>query len=386
MAGVGEASAIIGTIHIGFSLARTLIAVVGDYKSAREDINIVATEIDATLKQAAELDTLVSNNTRTRRLNDNGLQLAEKCKVDLTRIVEKLIGELTKAKIPKDQTYTIQPEDIEVGKFTRTAWVFLKPRVKVIQHELNNVRLQILLAHTCIDAESAPKASDRAAASKLIPGLRQSRAMARQMVRKAQNESDKAEESAMSNRGIEVQSAPFESGISIPPARRRLDATRRSRYASSRSTAGLPAQSPYGSALDESDTDRLAEEIRRELEQELLAKLEQQVEEQEAKKAYEQRMRDEAVEGYKKDTRDRLSVIKERSAETQRRLLAAFTSELPATEIQDFLDAQHSQELNDEFVQLMIDSYKAPSLSHNSVKDVDTLSQRTGSSHGSTKR
>jgi hypothetical protein len=391
MAGIGEASAIVATIQVGFSLAKTLIAVVSDYKSAREDISCVATEVDATLNQAAELDALVKNNATTRRLNDRGLKLAEKCKVDSTRIVDKLMRLLTKAGVPEDQPSTIEPEDIEVSNFSRAAWVFLKPQIIVIQRELNSIRLQILLAHTCIDAESAPSEKDRVAASKLVPGLRRSRQLACRLVREAQIQSDKANESAMSNRGMDLQSAPGISGISSPPAHRGSRATNGARISTSRRPLGredvVPqTQAPHRNALNDSDTDQVAEEIRRELEQELLTKLENKVKERDAVRASEKRLRDEAVERYKQDTRERLSTMKERSAATRQRLHATFTSELPDSEVQSFLDAQHQQELHDDFVELMIDEYKVPPLQIQHKQDIDTLSRHAESSRDSTKR
>jgi hypothetical protein len=391
MAGIGEATAIVATIEVGFSLAKTLIAVVSDYKSAREDISSVATEIDATLNQAAELDTLVKNNATTRRLNDRGLKLAEKCKLDSTRVVEKLMRLLTKAGVPEDQPSTIEPEDIEVNKFSRAAWVFLKPQILVIQRELNSIRLQILLAHTCIDAESAPSEKDRVAASKLIPGLRRSRQLACRLVREAQIQSDKANESAMSNRGMDLESAPGTSGVSSPPARRGSRAMNDARIGYSTRPPGRENVAPqtqilHHIALDDSDTDQVAAEIRLELNRELLADLENKVKEQDAIKAHEKRLRDEAVERYKQDTRERLTTMKERSAATRQRLHSAFTSELPDSEVQSFLDAQHQQELHDDFVELMIDQYKAPPLDIHHKQDDDALSRHAESSRDSTKR
>jgi len=77
--------------------------------------------------------------------------------------------------------------------------------------------------------------------------------------------------------------------------------------------------------------------------------------------------------------------MKDRVAETRQRLHATFTSELPDSEVDDFLNAQHQKELNDEFVELMIYSYKAPPLEDQHKQDLDTLSQHTGSSRGSMK-
>jgi hypothetical protein len=390
MAGIGEATAIAASIEIGLSLAKTLIAVVSDYKSAREDISSVATEVDATLNQAAELDALVKNNAHTRRLNDRGLRLAEKCKVDSTRIVEKLIRLLTKAGVPQDRSSTIEPEDIEVSKFGRTAWIFLKPQIVVIQRELNSVRIQILLLHTFIDAESASSARDRATALKLIPGLERSRQRALRMLRLAETQSDKAEGSAMSNRGMALQSAPGTSGISSPPkhqgSRVKDSKASDSRRLSHRMDVAPQSNLPRLTALNDDDKIRELEELRREVAQELLADVENEVKEQDAAKAHEKRVRDEAVERYKQDTRARLSTMKERSAETRQRLHATFTSELPDSEVQEFLNAQHQQELNDDFIELMIDAYKAPPLEEKPSQDLETLSQRPESSRESTKR
>ena len=391
MAGIGEATAIAASIEIGLSLAKTLVAVVSDYKSAREDISSVATEVDATLNQAAELDALVKNNDHTRRLNDRGLRLAEKCKVDSTRIVEKLIRLLTKAGVPGDHPSTIGPDDIEVSKFGRAAWIFLKPQIVVIQRELNSVRIQILLLHTFIDAQTASSERDRATALKLIPGLERSRQRALRLLRLAESQSDKAEGSAMSNRGMALQSAPGTSGISSPPTHQ-ASRVRDSRAASnSRRPPGRMDVVPQTNlprliALNDDDINQELEELRREVAQELLASVENDVKEQDAARAHEKRVRDEAVEEYKQDTRARLSTMKERTAETRQRLHATFTSELPDAEVQEFLNAQHQQELNDDFVELMIDAYKAPPLEEKPKQDLETLSQRPESSRESTKR
>jgi hypothetical protein len=195
----------------------------------------------------------------------------------------------------------------------------------------------------------------------------------------------------MSNRGMDLQSAPGISGIFSPPAHRGSTAINGARNSNSRRPPGredvVPqTQAPHRNALNDSDTDQVAEEIRRELEQELLTKLENKVKERDAMRASEKRLRDEAVERYKQDTRERLSTMKERSAATRQRLHAAFTSELPDSEVQSFLDAQHHQELHDDFVELMIDEYKVPALDIQHKQDIDILSRHAESSRDSTKR
>jgi hypothetical protein len=51
MAAIGEASAVIGVVQIGFSLARTLNTYIGDYKDSRDSIIGLAAELDATIIQ-----------------------------------------------------------------------------------------------------------------------------------------------------------------------------------------------------------------------------------------------------------------------------------------------------------------------------------------------
>ena len=239
------------------------------------------------------------------------LRLAEKCKVDSTRIVEKLIRLLTKAGVPGDHPSTIGPDDIEVSKFGRAAWIFLKPQIVVIQRELNSVRIQILLLHTFIDAQTASSERDRATALKLIPGLERSRQRALRLLRLAESQSDKAEGSAMSNRGMALQSAPGTSGISSPPTHQ-ASRVRDSRAASnSRRPPGRMDVVPQTNlprliALNDDDINQELEELRREVAQELLASVENDVKEQDAARAHEKRVRDEAVEEYKQDTRARL--------------------------------------------------------------------------------
>lgn len=416
MAGIGEASAVAATIQIGVSLTKTLVAVVSDYRSAREDINNIATEVNATLKQAEELDHIVADNVRTKRLNHRGLQLALKCKTDSERIVQKLIKLLTKAEVPGHELYTFKVEDIEVSKFRSAAWHFWKPKLEVIKRELDSIRIQILLAHICISAKSAPGENERAALENLVPGLQRSRRLAHRLVREAQARSNKAEQSDMSNRGVEPHPAPVSSGLSFPPSHVNHRVERSSMpypgvesYYTAPYLSGhgfQPASIPYSyhappppppetrpssprrrsNSFVDRDTEKLAKELREELEQELLAKLQQKVDEQDAIQALNKKLREEAVEGYKHDTRQRLSAIKERSAETRQRLLSTFTTELPDSEVQTFLNAQHNQELKDDFVELMIDSYKAPNAEFKQGQDFETASQRTVGSRSSTKR
>src|ERR1700712_4740926 len=110
MAGIGEASAIIGVVQVGFSLARTLNTYIGDFKDSRESIIGLAAELDATIIQVKELNSLVISS---KAASDGSKKLAEKCVKDSDRLIKKLVELLTKAHQPEDLNaiINIKPED-----------------------------------------------------------------------------------------------------------------------------------------------------------------------------------------------------------------------------------------------------------------------------------
>lgn len=184
MAGTVEASAILSTIEIGFSLAKTLYASVGEYKNARDDITRLATDVEATLTQAQELEALLASTSTSAAqvLNKRGLKLERKCTTDSQRIVLRLLKLLTKAGVSERQAHNITPDDIDVSKFRRAAWVFLKKDVLEARRELDSIKLSALLARSCVEAKSAANADEIAAAASRIVGLQRSRRLAQDRV------------------------------------------------------------------------------------------------------------------------------------------------------------------------------------------------------------
>lgn len=192
MAGIGEASAIVGTATVGLSLAKTLYACASEYRNARDDIISLATDVEVTIIQAQELAQLVSTNDTSKLLNDRGLKLAKQSCTDCNLIVPKLLKLLGKAGVPESQTQTIRPEDIDVSKFHRAAWILLKPEVLVVKRELDSIKLRMLVARSCIEWQSAASPADRDAAYHRIGGLERSADIARRLLRKARMENQRA--------------------------------------------------------------------------------------------------------------------------------------------------------------------------------------------------
>lgn len=388
MAGVGEASAVLSTIQIGFSLAKTLYACVGDYRSAREEITTLATDVEATLTQAQELDQLVASNGTHQLLNERGLKLAEKCNHDSKQMVQKLLRLLTKAGVPERNTQAIGLNDIDVTRFGRAAWVFFKPEVLVAKRELDSIKLTMLVARSCIEAQSASTAADRDAAVSRIAGLERSRMLARRLLRDAQAENQKAIQSAASNSGVPAAET-FSTRSEPPPRRSSSKARVTSRRQPQRlSAVAEPAPKPTAPAsLDGHVVESVTQQIERDeaqmrLDQErmrnnIVKQLQQEESERKAREAAETLSREEAVETYKADVRRRLNATLEKSERMRTQLLASFSHELADAEVQNFIDAQNVHELQDDFVALMIDKYKAPLAATTTPADLSSWSGTT---------
>lgn len=153
-AGIGEASAIAAFIHIGFSLATTLTTYIADVKDAPDEISSLATEIDATLRQVQELDNLLKDNDKTKGWNQNGVVLAQKCRTDAEKSIEKIVKLLKKTGTEIPENGTIERKDIDISLFRRVGWLRFKPQVTVVKQELERTRIDILLARDLYNVKS----------------------------------------------------------------------------------------------------------------------------------------------------------------------------------------------------------------------------------------
>lgn len=371
MAGVGEASAVLSTIQIGFSLAKTLYACVGDYRSAREEIISLATDVEATLTQAQELDQLVASNESHRLLNERGLRLAEKCNNDFRAMVQKLLKLLTKAGVPERQMQAISLNDIDVSKFRRAAWVVYKPEVTVAKRELDRIRITMLIARSCVEAQSASNSADRDAAVSRIAGLERSRMLARRLLREAQAEHQKTAMSTASYSGVPA-AEPVSTRSEPPPQRAssRIGTLSQRQLRRVDGATELVTKPTAPASFDGHVVERVTQQVEKdeaqlrsekeEMRNSILKQLQQDESDRKAREAAETLARDQAVEAYKADVRRRLTATRERSERMRTQLLSTFSHELDDSEVQDFIETQNSQELKDDFVSLMIDKYKAP--------------------------
>lgn len=390
MAGIGEAGAILGTIQLGLSLAKTLYACVGDYRSARDDIISLATDIEATLTQAQELDDLVASNETSKLLNERGLKLAEKCRNDSKAMVQKLLKLLTKTGVPEREAQAIAINDIDASRFRRAAWVLFKPEVTLAKRELDSIKLQMLVARSCIEAQSATNPTDRNAAASRLAGLEKSRWLARRLLREAQIDNRKAMHTAASYSGVALAEAvstrseppqpkAFTSTVSEPPPYRHSAPRRRpsrSGPVSARqprrgdATAVLEPKPLSPDSLDGDVVERVTQQVERDeaklrLDQErmrndILKQLEEDERQRKVKEAADRFAREEAIETYKADVRKRLNATRARSERMRAQLVESFSHELDEEGIQNFIDIQSTGELHDDFAALMIGEYKAP--------------------------
>lgn len=175
MAVVGEVSAILSIVEIGFSLAKAIRTTVQDYQDARSDIVSLADDIETTLALVSDLNTLILNNNTTRVFNKNGLRIAKTCLRVAEQIVKELVELLTSVGVPEDKRSKIKSEDITVSRFERLGWLRVKRRVKLKREELNKVRLEILVAKSCKDVQEATTPGQIAALSTIIAGLERRR-------------------------------------------------------------------------------------------------------------------------------------------------------------------------------------------------------------------
>ena len=72
MVGIGEASAVIAVVQVGFSLATALNTYTADVSDARDDISSLASDIEATFGQLCDLGKLI----KKMRLRKYGARMA----------------------------------------------------------------------------------------------------------------------------------------------------------------------------------------------------------------------------------------------------------------------------------------------------------------------
>ncbi|KAM0717680.1 hypothetical protein Q7P37_007532 [Cladosporium fusiforme] len=334
---------------IGFSLARTLNTFIGDYKASRESIVSLAAELDATIIQVKELNSFVETNKTSKVLGEGSLKLAEKCTKDSDRLVKRLVELLTKARLPEDPAaiVNIKPEDIVVGRLTRAYWPLVKPQVDVVRSELHVMKTDILLARSCIQAQTGSTPADRAAGDESIVAHAKSLQLARQLLRRAKEEEQRSTMSTqipdppskVPGRHVRIrdnlQGLPDDDQDLIPgirpPARR---------------STGMSAGGEQGGVL----ADRLAREIREDIAKDFERKQLERVE-REAKRETD---RQHAISVYQESLKEKFALVQARSEKLQRELKETFGSSLDEKQMHKFLEEQQSQQMQDEFGEVLL--------------------------------
>ena len=161
MAGIGEASAIIGVVELGFSLAKALNNYVSNVSAAPEDVSSLGSEIEATLSHLRGLKTLIEKNEETEAWDEDGLALAKRSITDCDQIVKKLRRLVSKASwrnFESDEefdTRSLETSEIDLTLFQKALWPKFKPDLEICKSRLQMIKLNIILAHNAYMIGSA---------------------------------------------------------------------------------------------------------------------------------------------------------------------------------------------------------------------------------------
>jgi hypothetical protein len=340
MAGIGEASAVIGVVQIGFSLARTLSTYIGDYKDSRDSIISLAVQLESTILWVEDLNALIRSKEAAGSVSEASRKVAENAVTQSKRLIEKLVKLLTKADLPDDQDaiVNIKPGDINVRTLTKFYWPLVKPQVDVVNLELQSMKTEILLARSCIQAQTGSTPAARAEGEESIIALTKSKLLARRLLKEAKAEEKRA-----------AMSAQQPDYVPRPPSGR----------PSPRYPSGPYRRGTYDSTSDDGkETDLMARDLR----ESILEDLQRKDAERKAKEKAEEAARKLAIEDYQKMVKEKLARLQQATDATQRRLKEIFGPHLDEKSVQKFLDEQQSGQMQDEFGETLLKIGVVPSL------------------------
>jgi hypothetical protein len=143
MAGIGEASAIVGVAQLGFSLAKTLNTLIGDYKDARQTLTRMGAEIESTSLAMERLGDLAKKG---RLYGNKGvLEAAGLASRYSDAIVE--IRTMLKKKNKPINPNVVSSDEIELSSFQKIQFAFLKPRLEISQLEVSRIKADLTLTY-----------------------------------------------------------------------------------------------------------------------------------------------------------------------------------------------------------------------------------------------
>jgi hypothetical protein len=334
MAGIGEASAVIGVVQVGFSLARSLNTYIGDYKDSRDSIIGLAVQLETTILHVRELNTLVRSNEAAGSVSEDSRKVAENAVTSSKRLIEKLVKLLTKADLPDDPDaiINIKPGDIDVRTLTKLYWPLIKPQVDVVNLELQSMKTEILLARSCIQAQTGTTPAEKAAGEESIVAFAKSKRLARRLLKEAKTEEKRA-----------AMSAQQPDYVPRPPSGRHRP--------SGRYSSGPYRSGTYDSISDNGrETDMMARDLR----ESILEDLQRKDAERKAKERAEEATRKLAIENYQQMVKEKLVRLQQATEATQRRMREIFGTHLDEKLVQKFLDEQRSGQMQDEFGEMLL--------------------------------
>ena len=147
MAGIGEASAVLTIVQLGFSFATALNTYMADLSDAGDDIASLVSDIEATFGQLRDLGKLIEKNEDTKIWSEDGLRNAKKCVTDCEKIIAKL-RKLLKKSTASATSEEVTRDEIDVSKLERAFWPFIKPQAEVRRKELQSIKQDIMIAYS----------------------------------------------------------------------------------------------------------------------------------------------------------------------------------------------------------------------------------------------
>ena len=143
MAGLGEATAIIGVAQLGFSLAKTLNVFIGDYKDARQTLTRMGAEIESTSLAMERLGDLAKKG---RLYGDRGVLEAAGLASRYSEAIAGIRAMLKKRNRPIDPS-VVRQDEIELSSFQKIQFAFLKPKLEISQLEVSRIKADLTLTY-----------------------------------------------------------------------------------------------------------------------------------------------------------------------------------------------------------------------------------------------
>ena len=358
MAGIGEASAVIAVVQSGFSLAKALNTYIGDYKDSYESVTGLASELDATITQIKELSDLVAYNDAA---GPGSLKLCEKCTEDSNRLIRKIVELLTKARLPEDPTAMVNLKDnIRIRTFDRARWPLYKSKVDSVKSELHLMKTDILIARSCIQAQSGVTSAEKTQNEKNIVAYARSRQQAERVLHRYQRKELRLEEevfhmAAPQGNSTSYRTVDFGRGPGMKPKGSVVDSPGGYR-AHQPATRNAPIRSSArerNSALENAETEQLAsdfrdweEKVRMEVKQEEARKRKKADDDKEANRL--------AVANYQESVRAKLAELDANAKITEQQFNQVFGEHLDKNQVQQFLKLQREQQMEDELSETLL--------------------------------